>query len=210
MNLQVDLMLDTERRSGSSISRKFVIRLAAVIFPVIFAGWFAALFVSYQASKHNRNAIEQEKQQIDPEYKKVVNLEKELKSDQSLMAAIQSWRDSRLDAYRLIRGLQRAAPLNIQLTQFVFSEKVEAVESAYGRTAGIYMKGKVGGERPEFEVQVLCQALTNLPPFPDIMAKVEVKHFDAAEALNEKDLRVFDLECKFKARNLVPTAVPAK
>ena len=127
MNLQVDFMLDTERRSGSTVSQKFIIRLMAVIIPVILLGLFGVLVFTCQVSKRDRNVVEQEKMQIDPEYKKVMNLERELKNIQDLKVAIQGWGDSRLDTYRLLRGLQRAAPQNIQLTYWVFNEKVEAV-----------------------------------------------------------------------------------
>jgi len=206
MNLQVDLMLATERRSGSSVSQKFVIRLTAVIIPVVLLGLFAVLVMTYQASKRDRNLVEQEKIQIDPEYKKVVNLDKEYNSVRNLKAAIQGWGDSRLDAYRLLRGLQRSAPLTVQLTQLVLNEKVEAVGAVFGRTAGIYMKGKVAGKQPEADVQHLYQALKSEPPFPDIMAQVEVKRFAASEALNEQDARIFDIECTLKPRLLVQPA----
>ena len=208
MNLQVDFMLDTERRSGSTVSQKFVIRLAAFIIPVIVLGLFAVLIVTYYSSKRDRNDVEQEKIQIDPEYKKVVNLEKEYNSVRDLKAAIQGWSDSRLDAYRLLRGLQRAAPQTIQLTQWIFDEKVEKVATVFGRTAGIYMKGKVAGERPEADVQRLYQALKSEPPFPDVMAQVEVKRFAASEALDEQGGRVFDIECMLKPRLLVQPASP--
>ena len=209
MNLQVDFMLDAERRSGSSVSQKFVIRLAVSIIPVVVLGLFVVLIFAYQSSKRDRNVVEQEKVRIDPEYNKVVNLEKEFKSVQNLKVAIQGWSDSRLDAYRLLRGLQRAAPQTIQLTQWVLNEKVEAVGTVYGRTAGILMKGKVAGERPEADVQLLYQALKSEPPFPDIMAQVEVKRFAASEALDEQGGRVFDIECMLKPRLLVRPAGPA-
>ena len=209
MNLQVDLMFDTERRSGSTVSQKFIIRLTAVIIPVILLSLFAILVVTSQASKRDRNVIEQEKKQIDPEYKKVMNLEKEFKSVRDLKTVIQGWSDSRLDAYRLLRGLQRAAPQTIQLTQWILNEKVEAVGTAFGRTAGIYIKGKVAGKSPEADVQRLYQALKSEPPFPDIMAQVDVKRFAASEALNEQGGRVFDIECMLKPRLLVQPARPA-
>jgi len=209
MNLQVDFMLDTERRSGRTVSQKFVVRLTAVIIPVVLLGLFAVLIMTYQSAKRDRNVVEQEKIQIDPEYKKVLNLENEFKSVRDLKAAIQGWGDSRLDAYRLLRGLQRAAPPTIQLTQWVLNEKVEAVGTAFGRTAGIYMKGKVAGERPEADVQRLYHALKSEPPFPDIMSQVEVKRFAASEALNEQDSRVFDIECTLKPRLLVKPTSPA-
>lgn len=209
MNLQVDLMLDTERRSGSSVSRKFVIRLTGITLPVIILGWFAYLLVIYQASKHDRSVIEQEKVQIDLNYKKVIGLKKDLQNDQALHKAIQAWGDSRLDAYRLLRGLQRVTPLTIQLTQLSFNEKVDAVETGYGRTASIYFKGKVGGQRPEADVQRFDQALRNEPPFPTIMAQVEVKRFAASEALNERGSRVFDIECLLKPRFLIQPSKPA-
>ena len=209
MNLQVDFMLDTERRSGSSVSQKFVIRLAAFVIPVVVLGLFLVLIVTYQSSKRDRNVVEQEKIQIDPEYKKVVNLEKEYNNVRGLKTAIQGWRDSRLDAYRLLRGLQRAAPQTIQLTQWALNEKVEAVGAVFGRTAGIYMKGKVAGEQPEADVQRLYHALQSEPPFPDIMEQVEVKRFAASEALDEQGGRVFDIECILKPRLLVPPPSPA-
>lgn len=208
MNLQVDFLLDTERRSGSTVSQKFVIRLAAFIIPVIVLGLLVVLSVTYQSSKRDRNLVEQEKIQVDPEYKKVLNLEKEFKSVQDLKATIHGWSDSRLDIYRLLRGLQRAAPLNIQLTQWVFNEKVEAVGTVLGRTAGIFMKGKVAGERPEADVQHLYQALKSEPPFPDIMEQVAVKRFAASESLDEQGGRVFDIECMLKPRLLVQPAKP--
>jgi hypothetical protein len=71
------------------------------------------------------------------------------------------------------------------------------------------MKGKVAGERPEADVQRLYQALKSEPPFPDIMAKVEVKRFAASEALDEQGGRVFDIECSLKPRILVQPASPA-
>ena len=210
MNLQVDFLLDAERRSGSTVSQKFIIRLAAFIVPVVVLGLFLTLVIAFQSSKRDRMVVEQEKTQIDPEHKKVVSLEKELKSVQELKAAIQAWNASRLDAYRLLRGLQRAAPPTIQLTQWVLNEKAEAVGAAFGRTAGILMKGKVAGEHPEADVQRLYQALKTEPPFPDIVEQVEVKRFAASEALNEQDTRVFDIECILKPRLLVQPPSPAR
>ena len=206
MNLQVDFMLDSERRSGRPVRRTFLFRLTVVIIPLILLGLFVVLIVTYQSSKFDRTVIEQEKIQIDPEYKKILSLEKEFKSVQDIKAAIKGWGDSRLDAYRLLRGLQRAAPRTIQLTQWILNEKVEAVGPAFGRTAGIYIKGKVAGERPEADVQRLYQALKSEPPFPDIMAQVEVKRFAASEALDEQGGRVFDIECVLKPRLLVQPA----
>ena len=208
MNLQVDFMLDTERRSGSTVSQKFVIRLAAFIIPVIALGLLVVLIVTCRSSKRDRNVVEQEKMQIDPEYKKVLDIEKEFKNVRDLKAAVQGWSDSRLDAYRLLRGLQRAAPQTIQLTQLGFNEKVEAVGAVFGRTAGIYMKGKVVGEHPEADVQFLYQALKSEPPFSNLMAQVEVKRFAASEALDEQGGRVFDIECMLKPRLLVQPARP--
>ena len=208
MNLQVDFMLGAERRSGSSVSQKFVIRLAAFIIPVIALGLFVVLIVTYQSSKRDRNVVDQEKIQVDPEYKKVMSLEKEYNNVRDLKTAIQGWSVSRLDAYRLLRGLQSAVPRNIQLTHWVLNEKVEKVGTVFGRTAGIYMKGKVAGERPEADVQSLYQALKSERPFPDIMEQVEVKRFAASEALDEQGGRVFDIECILKPRFLFQPASP--
>lgn len=209
MNLQIDFMFETERRSGSTVSQKFVIRLAVIIVPAVLVGLFLILSAAHQVSKHERNSAEQEKRRIDPEYQKVISRGKELKDVQALQGAIRGWSDSRLDAYRFLRGLQRAVPLNIQLTQGVLNEKSEAMEGAFGRSAVLYLKGRVGGDRPESEVEQLYSALKKEPPFPDLMEQVEVKRFAASEARNEQDIRVFDIECKLKGRLFAPAAIPA-
>jgi hypothetical protein len=204
MNLQVDFMFDTERRSGSSVSRKFIARLMAVIIPCVLLGLFAALVVAHQSSGRDRSVVEAENSRVDPMYKKILNLEKEYNHVRDLKTAVLGWSDSRLDAYRFLRGLQRAAPPSIQLTHWVFNEKVEAVGTVFGRTAVIHMKGKVAGEYPEADVQRLCQALKNEPPFPDVMAQVTVKRFAASETFDEQGGRVFDIECTLKPRVFGP------
>ena len=55
----------------------------------------------------------------------------------------------------------------------------------------------------------LYQALKSEPPFPDIMAHVEVKRFAASETPDEQGGRVFDIECMLKPRLLVKPASPA-
>ncbi len=208
MNLQVDLMLDEERRSGSSVSQKFVLRLAAFVIPVILIGLFVALRVNYHSAKRDRAAIEQEKVRVDPEHKKVIGLEKEFKSARDLKAAIQGWSDSRLDAYRFLRGLQYATPPSIQFTQLGLIEKVEMAGTAFGRITRVSMKGKVAGERPEADVQRLSQALQSEPPFQDIVAQIEVKRFAASAALDDQGGRVFDIELILKPRLLDRPATP--
>ena len=209
MNLQVDFMLDTERRSGSSVSQKFVLRLAAFVVPVILLGLFVALHVTYRSAKRDRAVVEQEKVQVDPEHKKVLSLEKEFKNARDLKMAILGWSDSRLDAYRFLRGLQRVTPPSIQLTQLSLVEKVEMAGTAFGRITRVLMKGKVAGERPEADVQRFARALQSEPPFQDVIAQVEVKRFAASDALDEQGGRVFDIECLLKPQLLARPANPS-
>lgn len=205
MNLQVDLLLDSERRSGSAVRRKFLVRLALVIVPLVVLGLLGALFAAERSACHELRYAEQEKARIDPEHKKVARMEIEYNKLNALRATLQDWSQTRLDIYGLLRGLQNATPLSIQLTRLVLNEKLEAD----GRTVAFSLNGKVVGQYPEADVQCLFQALKSDRPFSNVMDLAEVKRFAASEILEEQDARVFEIECWLKARLLGTSSVSA-
>lgn len=197
MNLQVNMILDSELRSGSSVRQKFVVQMLAAVVPILFLFVMIPLVFGSRAAKKNRLLVELERKQIRPNYIMVLNLRKELHNYQAFLRDMEGWRDSRTVWHQALRSLQEIVPVNIQLTRLVVAEKVEVVDGVPARITSVYIKGKVVGEKSEKDVEHLHQALKESQPFKSLMERVEVKRFAASENAEESHVRVFDIECAF-------------
>ena len=200
MNFQIDLLFDEERRSGSSVRSGFLGWLLLGVLGVVLLGLGATLFSGNYAARHERYRLEQDKADLEPSLNAVIALGRELNAMNGLLAAIESRKNSHLDAYQLLRGLQRSVPETIQLTQMIFSEKTEASGTAYVRHADISIKGQVAGEEPENYVKTLVGALKDEPPYSDIVEHVGVERFGASDSVDQPGIRVFDIACRLKPR----------
>ena len=197
MNLQVNMILDSELRSGSSVRQKFVVQMLAAVVPILFLFVMIPLVFGSRAAKKNRLLVELERKQIRPNYIMVLNLRKELHNYQAFLRDMEGWRDSRTVWHQALRSLQEIVPVNIQLTRLVVAEKVEVVDGVPARITSVYIKGKVVGEKSEKDVEHLHQALKESQPFKSLMERVEVKRFAASRNAEESHVRVFDIECAF-------------
>lgn len=210
MNLHVDLMDESERRSGRAVRGKFLAVATGATAAVLLLMMLAGLVWAHHDSVRERADVERDKQAIEPDYRRVVALGRDLKAAEALAGALSRWRDTRLDAYRLTRALQRAVPETIQLTQLLLDEKLDPAPAGFGRTAGMFLRGKVAGPRPDEAVRRLADALTGDVFFATSIADAQVKRFAASEAPAEADVRLFEIECQFRARPLgEPAVVPA-
>lgn len=196
------MILDSERRSGSNVSLKFIIRAAAVVVPVLFILVITPLIFAARSAKHNKLIAEQEKKQLESVQNTVVNLKKELHDIQNVLNQIEGWRESRISGYQMLTGLQTIVPENVQLTRLTLDENIESVDNVSARKAKMYLKGRVIGKNAKQDVQQFDHDLKESPPFDLIMERVEVRRFAASGSAEEKDVRVFDIECIFKLREI--------
>ncbi len=209
MNLQIDLLLENEHRSGSSVRGRFLLVLAGTTGPAVLLLMLAGLLWSRQAARVERDHAEEEKRRLEPEYRRVVQLSKELKEAETLLGALDAWRTSRLDSRELIRGLQRITPATIQYLQWTMDERLAPTPAGFGRTASMFLKGKVAGARPEADVQQVTRALREDAFFAAGIEAAIVRKFAASEAPGEADQRVFEIEARFRPRVLGPPAPAA-
>lgn len=196
MSLHVNLLLETERRSGSLISWKFLLRIVAVFLAAALVLVLGGLFMGIRSAKQNRLFLERQQRQETPMYQSVVQLQKELKQVQGLMEILDGWHASRTDAYELLAELQTLVPASIQLTSLNYDERLEWMDNAPLRTARLFLKGRAVGGRAEPDVQQFVQALREKPALKALLNSVDVKRFGAAEAA-ASNVRVFEVECPF-------------
>lgn len=202
VNLHVNLILDSERRSSSRVSRKFLITASAVFVILIFLSFAVTVLVGARLARQRFDYAEREKKQIEPVFYLVSDLRQKLINLQDLTNAIGDWAQTRPDWPHLLSGIQAAVPPNIQLTRFTVNESINYIDNVPVRIVTLYMQGKTAGARSEIDVQQFEKNLKTAPPFAGIMEQAEVKQFEAARSQNGQNLRIFDMECRFKPLKL--------
>ena len=195
MNLQVNFILESEARSGSTVSLKFVIRVVAVVIPVLMGIIIVGLIMGGRSARQSLRFATQEKSQLDPIYQSVSGSKQELNEYQQVADVLEGWGTSRTDWHLLLRHLQGVVPPSIQFLRLTVNETIGRVDNIPARMSGMYLKGKVVGKRAEDDVQLLNKALKEKPIFTNLFLKVDVKRFEAAENVADKNTRVFDIEC---------------
>lgn len=202
MNFQVNLIIDSEKRSGSTISLKFVVRVLIVTIPVIMGIIIVGLVLGSRSVSQNLRFVEQEQNKLDPVYKKVLGLKQELNECRRLAEVLDGWIRSRPDWFILLSHLQRAVPSSIQFLRLTVNDAIAQVDNAPARVSKMYMQGKVVGDHGEEDVQLLDRILREEAPFKEIFSRIKVQRFYADENMTNKNTRVFEIECILKPKKI--------
>lgn len=198
MNLQINLILESERRSGSSISKKFIIRSVLIVVPIVLLFVIIVLVVGSGLAKQKRRlAVEREKE-IKSVYESVVKLQKQQKKYQGLVNIIDGLQESRPDWYARLREFQKIVPYTIQITRLTLSEAIEINDNNPLRTGGMFLRGRVVSDIAGKEVKSLEMALENRPVFRSFIKSVEIKQFTADDETPAMNDRIFNMDCFFK------------
>lgn len=196
MNLQINLILDTERRSGSNVSQKFLIRTGLSVVVAIVVLMAAFVFIAAGTAKKSRAAAESDKKQLTAQYLVLQKTKKDLTAYQNLDQDVRGWRETRVGWYRLLRGLQTHVPPNAQIRRFTADEKIETPDGVASRGGGLFIQGKVVGTNL-VAIQQFDAALRTASAFSNIFEHVQVKRIAGADNPDEKNVLLFDIECKF-------------
>lgn len=202
MNLHVNLILESELRSSSRISRKFLVKASAAVAVLLFLSLITVALVGARSAKKAFLYAEQEKKQLDPAFRTVTDLKQELAAIQDVTNTIMSWSRTRPDWPDLLLGIQSAVPANIQLTRFTVNESISIIEAVPTRVVTLYLQGKASGDHSGTDVQELEKSLKEKAPFIGVMEMAQVKQFEAVKNVGQENMRVFDIDCRFKASKL--------
>ena len=202
MNLHVNLILESELRSSSRISRNFLVKASAAVAALLFLSLILVVLVGARWAKNAFLFAEQEKKQLDPVYRTVTDLKQELAAIQDVTNAIAAWSQTRPDWPGLLLGIQSAVPANIQLTRLTVNEIISIIDAAPTRVMTLYLQGKASGDHSETDVQELEKSLKEEAPFIGVMEMAQVKLFEAVKNVGQENMRIFDIECRFKTRKL--------
>ena len=201
MNLQVNLILETEKRSPSLINRKFLIRLSMIVGPAILAVIIGYAVVGSLRLRTEETNLRTRWKGLEPKKKTAESLATDVAHNVGVLKALEGWPVSRLSMREQIEGVVRHTPADIQLTSVTISHDLRIADrSVPGRFHVMNIEGKSVGANAEDNIQMLVQRLKASPPFAGAIQNVTMTgKADTSQGASRTD-RVFSIVCVYAPR----------
>lgn len=202
MNLRVDLILPEEKRSGSIVNPRFLLKVAIGLVSVLLLGLIAvALFESWRL-KSDLTSLETALAETEPAKAQAMTIADETVQTRAIYEEVNGWRQARIHWHAQLTGLLRHVPRTIQLHSLNIAQKLQVVEEEFpARVFTMTLSGKAVGRDAEKQVTELRQRLLNAACFDGAIEDVRVARFAADAGQNaNKDDRVFELVCQYRPR----------
>lgn len=202
MNLRVDLILDSERRSSSVINPKMLLRVASVVVPVVLAGLLTIQVLIVGQLGKELQGLKTSLDNAQPQQQKASELMTQFLAHKNILAEMDGWRSSRMAWSEQLEGLMRVVPDNIQLQRFSVSQTLQlSTADKPARSFSASLEGKAVTDDAEQSVRGLENALIHQPPFSPSTTNVLVPQYaaDGSPSANRDD-RVFQITCQYLQR----------
>lgn len=216
MNFRVDLIQDTERRSASVISAKFLIRLAAILVPVIIVLSMTGLVLGMLKIQAVRDDMEQQWVDQEPKQKAAQALHAEVASNQQVLDEIEGWKKASLMWRDQLVELQKLVPKTIQLNDLRMTGRIEGYSENprepnkpphrfYALRFNGIMFGDINIDNAENnDVKKMVEDIQASPVFSNVVKSAKVDRFDRPEAAaggsQPLNYLVFEISCDYKPR----------
>jgi len=207
MNLRVDLLLDSERRSGGRIRVRFLVRTAAILVPTIVLGIVFWIFWSFQSQRSKLKADEAYVNRKKPEYKEALRLKGQVARNLAQLAELKALSASRMLWHDQLLGLQKTVHPMIQLTRLRVAERLSVSAGTPVRINVMTLTGKATGDDPDTIFNRFKRSLEKDAVFEPVMDAVKVTRYDeASQDESGEKVRVFEIECRYKPRKVAKVA----
>jgi hypothetical protein len=200
MNLRVDLILDTEQRSGSLLNAKSLTRLATIAVPAIvllILGWQV---LGVMGLKKELNNLIMDWEVKKPQSEKARTLSEEFQTHKAILSELEGWKRSRLAWNDQLGEIVKIAPENVQLQSLSVIQRLKIFEeTTQAREYSLSMQGKAVGREAETSVRSFEQQLSGAPAFTAVVDEVSVPEYAADPSSDAgRDDRVFSIQSKYK------------
>ncbi len=206
MNLRVDLILETERRSASVVSGKSLVRVAYIVAPILVVLIVAWIVVATISLGRELSDLQERWKTDEPKKEKAALLRKQLGVNKDIDKEVAGWGKSRLRWHDLLLEIQKQVPPTIQLRDLKITQNLVITNNAPARVFRMTLQGTAVGNDPEFNkanVQALKVRLEKIPVFYDVMEAggVRVERFEQPSDKDaQRNNRVFEVSCALKPR----------
>jgi len=202
MNLQVDLIYQSERRSASTLNLKAALRVLTIVVPAAAVLLIVLLIVNFLQRKYEVALLEAKWDATSPRKREADVLRNQVSRNRAILAQLQGLEKSRLDWRRQLAGLLVEVPGGIQLRnltagQFLHLEQ----ERVPARTFSMTVTGKATGISADADVERLRRRLLDSPIYAPEMETVEVASYGVDSTRGaDRDDRAFRIDCTYSTR----------
>jgi hypothetical protein len=204
MSLRVDLILDSEQRSGSLLSPKSLVRIASIVGPAILLVLVAAFVMQMFQLNSKVALLEGQWEDVGGQQQTAENLRGQLLENREMLDEIGGWRESHIDWHEQLSGLIRVVPPEIELRKLRIGQQLDVLEKNMpARTFSMTLNGRAVGAGAEGAVEALKLSLQTAPAFATNVAEdgVSVPSYGAdVSAGAGKHDRVFTIVSKYTPR----------
>ena len=205
MNLHVDLIVASERRSASPLNTRSVRRVLLVVGPVAALLLAGSLVVDFLQLKWQLSMLETQWSNTEPRKAEADALRNQVSENSDVLAEVRGIKASRIPIRDVLAGVLIETPRTIQLRGLT-ANQFPTLEPGGGlaRHGSLSVNGKVSGAQAEEEVSTLRRRFAEAPVFTQLVATAVVAEYgpDPARGAGRDD-RTFRIDCDFKPRPFV-------
>ncbi|MDI6775051.1 MAG: hypothetical protein QME60_06620 [Verrucomicrobiota bacterium] len=205
MNLRVDLMLDSERRSPGALSLKLAARVSGMVVPAVIA---LAIVLSVLSGMKGRAALrntEDTWRGLKQKKEVAEKLSADLTRTRQVWKAIDGWPASRVNFSEQLAGLFEQVPAEIQLMSLNLGHELKPANGvALGRFYAMTLEGKSVGSNAEKNIQLLVSRLKSAAPFAGRFQTVTIRGWADMSATASRDDRLFAITCVYEPKCFAP------
>lgn len=198
MNLRVDLILETEKRSASVISAKSLLRMLAILVPVILVVVIGVQIAQLMSLKSECNNKKLELKEKEPKKKEALELSDRLNSNRVMLNELKGWKNSRIDWYKQLVALQKEIPQSMVFETLRLTHAFDKADNVPARLFTLSVRGRTYGDASVDSVQLVKRQLTIQETFSKVMEapQVTIKQ-DEAPGADPRD-RIFSFDCVYR------------
>lgn len=204
MNLQLNFIRPSEIRSASMVSVKALAQIGAIVIPIVFALYMAALYFGYAEEESAKEVLTGNWDSLAAKERRATELDKRLKERREIRNRLTGWSESRLNWSELLHGLRAEVPAQVQLKVLKARQNLGIGEDGHAqRSYGLIINGRCVGPAAEERVQALEASWYHKAPFEELVKQTTLADFevDTDPKANPED-RIFQIEIQLKPRSL--------
>ena len=204
MNMRVDLIFETEQRSGSFLSPKSLIRIGSIVGPAVLALLVAVFVMQMWQLNSKVTLLEGQWESLGRKKKEAEKLQDRLLANKAILDEIGGWRVSHMDWHPKLQGIMSEVPAEIELKTLQVSHGFEVqAKNMPARMFTMTVTGRAVGSGAETAVDRLRSRLQSASAFSTDVSEdgvtVSAYGADTTAGADKRD-RVFAIISKYKAR----------
>jgi hypothetical protein len=203
MNLRVDLILESERRSASLINPKSVMRICAIIGPVLLVIIIGSFALNIWQLNNHLDSLKKTLEVELPKKERAVKIKADLNANLLLLSELEGWQMSRIDWADQLLSIQKEIPDKMQLETLTVNHSIQVTNDMPCRSFTMKLNGKAVSEAAS---ALVMQLRDNLPKSStssnSLMTHPIVTKFSRPLVPTEENRndRIFQIDCTYKPR----------